>query len=502
MHWRLGGHATKKLANDPKGDMYDCYFLGPPLPLGGRLYSIHEKEKEMRLAVIEPLKGKVERLVSLAKLRDPLLQDLTRRLHAAHPAYGDGILVCPTNAGAIVGVDLGSLTVAWAYIYREDKPVKDDMFLDDSPERATRFRLGDRRRFDEWKNTAPAVVDGKVVFAAPDAAEIHCLEAKQGTLSWKVDKKEGDLYLAGVFSGKVLIVGREKCRALNLADGKEVWSLVTGLPSGRGVAADNRYYLPLKSAAGSDAPEVVAIDIAKGRIFAHTRQPAIGPPESKGIPGNLLFFEGRLLSQTATNVVAYPQLAVKLKELEEKLKANPRDPAGLLERGQLFLDRGDLSKSVESLRAALANSSAAELREPIRYFLFEALSALLQKDFNAPERELREYEELTKVDEVPSAKRAAEAQRRRGIYYTVVAHGMEQIGKPVEAMRTYLEFAAHAPHDVLLPAPDDPAVRVSPEAWARGHITALLKRATPEQRKQLEEEIGKQLKEGTKGDKE
>src|SRR5262249_50684369 len=123
MRWNIGGHGDKKHPNDPRSELHDCYFLGPPLPFAGRLYAIHEKKKELRLAVLEPQRGTIERIVPLAKVRDSMRDDTFRRLHAAHATYDNGILVCPTNAGAVVGVDLRSLRVAWGFVYRHDKRV-------------------------------------------------------------------------------------------------------------------------------------------------------------------------------------------------------------------------------------------------------------------------------------------------------------------------------------------------------------------------------------------
>ena len=154
-----------------------------------------------------------------------------------------------------------------------------------------------------------------------------------------MNKIESDQYFAGVYAGKVLLVGKERCRALDLKDGSQVWTLETGTPSGRGVASDNIYYLPVeKSAQLPHEPEVCAIDVAKGRIVAHTksRKPLEGKQE---VPGNLLFYEGRMLSQTPTRIVAYPQLEIKLREIDERIARDPRDPAGLTERGALRLDR-------------------------------------------------------------------------------------------------------------------------------------------------------------------
>src|SRR5439155_681834 len=80
------------------------------------------------------------------------------------------------------------------------------------------------------------------------------------------------------------------------------WSQPTGdLPSGQGVASKGIYYLPLKKG------EILAVDIAKGEIKAHNRAAVAG-----AAPGNLVFYDNMVLTQTTTEVMAYPQLSARL----------------------------------------------------------------------------------------------------------------------------------------------------------------------------------------------
>ena len=51
--------------------------------------------------------------------------------------------------------------------------------------------------------------------------------------------------MAGVYNGKVLMIGKNSCRALNLDTGKQLWSRETGVPCGQGVASNGIYYLPV-----------------------------------------------------------------------------------------------------------------------------------------------------------------------------------------------------------------------------------------------------------------
>src|SRR5262249_25590971 len=150
----------------------------------------------------------------------------------------EGVLVCPTNAGAILGIDLLSHSLVWAYSYREDSG-KENPQMEMMRRRGMWMgQMTGHQLIPDWKVSAPVVQDGKVVFTAPDGASAPCLSPRNGARLWRAARAD-DLYLAGVFNGKVLLVGKTSCRALNLADGKQVWVQPTGLPSGQGVASDN-----------------------------------------------------------------------------------------------------------------------------------------------------------------------------------------------------------------------------------------------------------------------
>src|SRR5439155_5177248 len=72
---------------DPKRDETDLggsYFLGPPLPLAGKLYVLTEKNTEMRLVCLDPPSGKPLWSQMLATVKDKLLTDVSRRVHAVN----------------------------------------------------------------------------------------------------------------------------------------------------------------------------------------------------------------------------------------------------------------------------------------------------------------------------------------------------------------------------------------------------------------------------------
>jgi RNA polymerase sigma factor (sigma-70 family) len=197
---------------DGKGELDGCSFLGAPMPVAGKLYVLIEKQQELRLACIDPAHGKVIRTQALATTDKG-------RIQTANLAYGEGMLVCPTNAGAILGIDVLSNNLAWAYSYREKG--------DGQPSNP------DGSNHGQWQVSAPVIQDGKVIFTASDARSVHCINLRDGSRVWTQKRLDDDLYLGGVHGGKVIIVGKKTCRALSLSKGETLWTVDTGISSGQ-----------------------------------------------------------------------------------------------------------------------------------------------------------------------------------------------------------------------------------------------------------------------------
>ncbi len=262
--WELGGpHSPAALR--------ECYFLGPPLPLGGKLYAPVEIGFDLRLLCLEPLTGEVVWTQALATFKSRLVIDGGRRLHAVRLAFGDGFLVCPTQAGGVVAFDLIGRSLAWAHVYREEPPLPElDPFQGRRRPRG-RFVTEPPNLASKWKVSAPVIAAGKVVFAAPDAPELSCLDLRDGSLVWQVPRAEGDLFLAGASDDRVVVVGKSEVRALQLTDGKPLWHCETPAPAGRGATAGGVYRLPARAADGK--AEVLTIDLARGTVTARTAVP-------------------------------------------------------------------------------------------------------------------------------------------------------------------------------------------------------------------------------------
>src|SRR5207244_4684626 len=150
----------------------NAIFRGPPLPLNGRLYVLIELDGVIRLLCLDPkmlvdIKDsppKVPALIWSQKLGRPntaLPGDSLRRFQGTFLAAGEGILVCPTNSGAMVGVDIMSRSLLWAHAYRQ---------MSDNAATPTRINPNTGMRemamllpTERWRGAAPIVSGGRVL---------------------------------------------------------------------------------------------------------------------------------------------------------------------------------------------------------------------------------------------------------------------------------------------------------------------------------------------------
>src|SRR5262249_11429280 len=117
---------------------------------------------------------------------------------------------------------------------------------------------------------------------------------------WRVPRKADDVSLAGVAGGKVLVAGKKSCRALSLSKGETLWTLETGIPSGRAAVAGGRLFLPLRAGGASGKPEVCVIELTRGKVETRLRS------RREQVPGTLVFGPGVVLSLTAMELTAFP----------------------------------------------------------------------------------------------------------------------------------------------------------------------------------------------------
>lgn len=479
------------------------FFLGPPLPLGDKLYVLAEVSAEIKLLCLQNRKTIKSQIGSsieyeygvdlvwsqpLGVVDRSITEDPVRRTQAALLAYSDGILICPTNAGSVIGVDLLTRSLVWAYNYQNDIAADQPAQLQMMNVRGRPLRMLSTEpltRGAQWSFSAPVVSQGKVLLAPSDGTALHVINLRDGTLAWTVNRVDTvskeplppDYYLAGVFGNKVVLVGKQNIHALDLNTGKQLWNTMTGLPCGRGIANDEMYFLPVKG------NELLGISLKDGTIL--TRNKA----RQKEQLGNLALIGDYFVSLNHYHLMVFPIQAMKERQVAQRLKANPNDPIGLVDRGELRWHKGEISAAITDFRDALKAKPVFEIKTRAESKLSDTLLTLLEQDFNKNESNVAELEQLANQS-APAAWKDEDKQNlldRKARFYRVVAKGREAQGRIGEALDALQAFAQL--DDKMIVNPDDPLVRILPRVWSQAQARAMAERLKPELRTRLDQII-------------
>ncbi|MBA4189639.1 MAG: hypothetical protein C0467_16765 [Planctomycetaceae bacterium] len=499
----------------------DAIFLSTPLPLDGKLYVLVEQAGVVRLLCLDPrnlvvVPGRpnvrVPTLVWTQKLGRPsnnLPQDSIRRYQGATLAVGEGIIICPTNSGAIVAVDAMSRSLLWAHAYKKlDPNMQPNRPMFDQNGRVIPPQ---QLKPDRWRAGGPIIANGRIILTAYDSDKLECLDLRSGKVLWKVPRSGDDLYVGGVANDRVIVVGKNQVRGYFLTgEDKQEPKVAFGpvsipTPTGHGVGGKGVYYIPVRQEnAGRDSvppAEIWSINVDNGQVVSKTaaRKRNDNTELAKYGIGNLVFQDGMVFSQSAWELACFPQLEQKKAEMNKLLAANPKDPIGLLARGELLLDDGKLKEAIADFKEAQKNNLPVEKQPLLREKLYTVYTELIRNDFAAGEVYLPEYEALcelpidNELDPVEKQNRKDETERRRRLSLYLLARGRESQGRLGEAFDKYLALANLGEGKSLLDMPDEPNVRMRPDVWARGRIESMIRKATnAEARKSLEDRVSKE----------
>lgn len=462
--WEIGGMAY--------GEAFDRrlaghFFFGPPTADGDELFvvgesTIGERSGEIRLFCLDPQNGAEKWSQLLAFSQSGIEKDTGRRWWSSQPAFDRGVIVCPTTVGWVIGLDRVTRSILWGY--RVPVPNSNNARFGDINESQWMVQYASLNQ--RWSPAPPIISGGRVVFTPLESANLVCLDLATGKELWT--KPRGNaVYLAGVVDGTVLVAGQDGLTAYALADGVQRWAAKTPIPSGRGVVAGSRYYLPL--AAG----QVWGIDLANGNIASKSYLPA-------GISGvgNLGMYRGALFSLDALGLTAFEQRDAIREEIAKRTAQNPRDTWALLRETEIHLLNREVAEALKLLRAVVPHEPTAEETERLRTLKIEALTASIQADFSRPDNaaDLRELLALTRQ---PAEKLAAERLQAELLLAT------KEFSRAFEAFLAL----ANQPGGTLIAGDSASALKVRAELWAAGRIQDLLAAVPNEERGPIDARI-------------
>jgi outer membrane protein assembly factor BamB len=452
--------AGATLAQQP---LHGHFFLGPPLSLDGRLYAITECDCQLNLVALSAANGAVLWVQGIGYVDKPIDEEPLRYPLACTPCSGGGVIVCPTQAGVLVGVDALDGALLWSYYCGDD----------DSNDNESSPPFGCRHTFGNPGFPNAALVEGNQVVVLPRQSEfIQCLDLSTGRGMWKQPRGDGE-FVAAAADGVVMIVGERLCRGISLVDGSERWSMRLGESTGSGVRLGNEYLLPLAD------NHIAAIDIRSGARrrdlsvrceqtlersdpqaddFQHEPWTADGADENDfgeaqhNAPGNLISAGSLIVSCNAREVVAYPRAQALLEKVQQKLDAGPRQPADLALAADLALTLGQIAEA----KADLSQINSQDVRDDVRDRVEQLRRTVLLEDLAIgtprPGDRLRELDALSRTP----------CQRFR--FLQAKADAAIRIGDVTGVLDATGAMAALG-QEGLLASAEDPSFLVSPRGW-------------------------------------
>lgn len=452
-----------------------AYFLGPPLPVDHRLFVVVELEGVLKLACIGATDGKLLWLQGIARVEQPIRRDGFRHGLACTLAYSNGVIVCPTQTGLLVGVNADTGSLLWCRYCSDELEER----------RSNRASGIDRDNRGHAGFLSVPMIDGsQVVYLPPQSMKVQSYDLFTGDELWRVPREDGE-YIGAAHRRSALLVGRRTCRALALKTGSDLWNLAIETPSGVGVHLGSNYLLPLQSGRFS------LIDLKTGKsqvllksLFEKQSYIEKNDPQSNEIPKviypeNLLVTKNFIVSAGAQRVTAYFKSRTLLEAIEkhpERLVKSPNLRLQVAELKILNRDDEDATRNLENLLAEknLPNEIKSAAKKLLLDLIFQKLS---HSGSNADDL-IAELEKLSK---------STQDRLEFYIHKSQWQQRTRQFSKLIDSLATLTTYSQSQP----IRWNDDPTHLVSTSQWVADLSHQMYEKLDEKTRRQLMPKVWK-----------
>ena len=290
--WAVGGTTGDNPA------LAGAFFLGAPLPVGDQVYALAEFSGEIRLVCLDSRTGGLEWKQPLAKIEEQYNHERSQPATGRRVAFAGRRHFGLSDVGGRGGrrrsddphAPLG-LSISRAATYRNTTPRRGFRSRVIGHQTCTAMATGSMRP----PRSPTAASFSRRPNRSSSIASI-CLRARPAGRRFARDEM---LFVACIHKGKIILVGRNRLKAINLADGKPAWKNELKLESevtvGRGYYSDSFYYLP------TSGQQICKIDLDTGTI--------VGRAQTEVELGNLVCYKDQLISVSPQSVASFVLLS-------------------------------------------------------------------------------------------------------------------------------------------------------------------------------------------------
>lgn len=350
-------------ASDSSPGIGDVYFCGLPTPVDRNVVGLVQVGEVLRLYSADCSAGRVDWVIDVAEVARLSPADADWRSLDCRVVLVDGVLICPTGAGLVIGVDPGTRSVIWSRRYsRADTPLEVTRlpFASTRPQRPWWQGWRDHKTVSVKSEPSGELVAGTphetgksiLVAAGPDAEGVNAIEPRTGRRLWSLEV-ESPIDLVSSWD-RVLILGRHSITSVDGKSGTTHWQTSCLEPVGTG------YTLSLSSEAGGDAGTEFYVFPARGGSLVAVNCGDGSMIESvdrvESLAGCLVSVNDRIVALNQDRLGAWPMLsAVSGRGLGKPLSsADGKSADEKVASPDEIIDRAVIERSCEMFAEAAA----------------------------------------------------------------------------------------------------------------------------------------------------
>ncbi len=462
--WHVGGAEMNEPIDPP---LAGTFFFGPALTDDGELFVVGEKENALHVYCLESATGKLLWSQLLAYTDAPIERDLGRRWWASQIAFAEGVLVCPTNVGLLVGIDRRSRDILWVSRYTPHKTSSQSQQFQQRRGGFMMSSVGTLK--DRWFATPPIIAGQTVVYAPLEEATLIGYRLSDGQERWRHTGLQQGLYPLGSYKTDLVVVNKEDLTGYDINTGEETWVVpyasfdshqnrAKQIPSGRGLIVGNQVMLPIGQ------KEIWYFDLEKKEFVSRSRV-----ADTSLRLGNLVMAQGKLISAGPESIAMFQPRKEVEQKIRQRLQNNPQDAWALMKQAKIFALEKQHEAGLKELVKIDENSLDGSLLSQYRRQMLECLSAIAAEYPDRFEEQFRQIPKFIETDE----------DRKR--YLRLYASRMIYRKNDAKAFEAYAELANYRGNELMDNSPDaDASFSSRQDVWLNSQMKKLWDRSSGE----------------------
>ena len=359
---QVSNSQERKAAN-----LSEIYFCGLPTKIDQHMIGLVQVDDLLRLYAADCVTGKIEWSLNVAEVARLSPADSDWRTLDCHVTLIDGVLVCPTGAGLLVGVDLGTRSVIWSRrTSRGDMPLEVTRlpFAPARPQRPWWQGWRDHKILGVTTagtespvgNAASEVPRSLLIAAGPDVEGLVAVDPRTGRRLWSLSV-ESPVDLISI-EDRIVVLSRHSVAVFDAASCEVLWDVPcrepvgTGytvrLPAERGQTTGTTYYV-FPARGGS----LIAVNCEDGTITESVDR-------LESMSGCLVSVNDRLVMQNPDRLSTWTMLSA-VSDRRRADDATLKGPVLQTPAKNLSVDRA-FDQAVFERSAGLFEAAAARLK--------------------------------------------------------------------------------------------------------------------------------------------